>query len=83
MTRENAGGRAWIDGESLDWIGDDILAKEIDDETFHIGQSYEKKAAKVLECRKCGGREFNVGQGNFFTVIRCVKCEWELCVHDG
>ena len=57
---------------------------EVDtDETFHIGQSYENTAAKTLECRHCGGREFNVGQGGYFTAIRCVRCEWEECIHDG
>jgi len=54
-----------------------------DDDTFHLGQVYEEKAAATVACSICGGREFNVGQGNYFTAIRCVKCGWELCFHDG
>lgn len=34
-------------------------------------------------CEKCGGKEFNVGAGQYFAALRCVKCEYEICIHDG
>lgn len=50
---------------------------------FHIGQSYENKVAETYRCKRCGGTEFNVGKGSYFTAIKCVKCLWESCVHEG
>jgi len=61
----------------------DVILKLPDDESFDIGQSYERKAATTICCKKCGGREFVVGQGNYHTAIKCPKCEWQLCIHDG
>jgi hypothetical protein len=74
---------AWIDGAPVDYCDTDELVKLVDDDMFHIGQCYEDEAAKTLECAKCGGREFNVGSGDFFTAVRCIKCEWEICWHNG
>lgn len=50
---------------------------------FTIGQGYEGTPAKTLQCSICGGVEFYVGQGDYFTAIMCVKCRWEGCIHDG
>jgi predicted nucleic-acid-binding Zn-ribbon protein len=63
--------------------GVDLYVKEIEDNLFHIGQSYDKHCAKTLVCKKCGGKEFNVGTGNHYTAIRCINCEYEVCVHNG
>lgn len=52
-------------------------------DSFHIGQTYEKEPAKVIECRTCGGRNFQVARGSFFTGISCVTCQWECCIHSG
>jgi DNA-directed RNA polymerase subunit RPC12/RpoP len=54
------------------------------DDEFKIGQKPEdgQKALEV-ECRYCGGREFNVGRGKYYTAIRCVECGYEICVHEG
>jgi uncharacterized paraquat-inducible protein A len=54
---------------------------EID--TFRIGQGYETNAAVTMGCKQCGGIEFNVGQGSYYTAVKCPRCGWELCVHDG
>ena len=56
---------------------------KIDDETLHIGQCYENEAAKIIQCKICGGKKFNVGQGEYFAAIRCVECHWEVSIHDG
>ena len=50
---------------------------------FHIGQCYDEEPAKMIKCAYCSGTEFNVGIGSYFTAIRCIKCEWEICIHDG
>jgi hypothetical protein len=78
---------AWIEGSPVDF-GDyeyipDLLTEKVEDNTFHLGQLYEDDAAKLIYCKKCKSREFNVGQGSYFTAIRCVNCHWEICIHDG
>ena len=50
---------------------------------FHIGQYYEHKPAKTIFCKRCGGKEFHVGRGNCWTGIKCVNCDWEICIHEG
>lgn len=50
---------------------------------FHIGQSYEDTLDVVLECKFCGGLDFRIAQGSCHTAISCVKCEYEICIHDG
>ena len=56
---------------------------EEDSGLFHIGQSYEEVPASKTVCTDCGGSEFYVGQGSYFTAIKCTTCEWEICVHQG
>ena len=53
------------------------------DGLFHIGQGGEKKAVETVRCLTCGSKKFHVGLGEYFTGIKCVKCGWERCVHDG
>ena len=53
------------------------------DNTFHIGQVYEKNAATTVFCKRCHGTEFNVGVGSYYTAIRCTHCKWELMIHEG
>ena len=50
---------------------------------FHIGQSYEETPAKTVRCTECGGTEFYVGSSDYWTGIKCKKCEWEICIHEG
>ena len=56
--------------------------KKSDDEVFLL-ESRHDDPVKVLECKSCGGRDFHVGRGLYFTAIRCVKCNWEEAVHEG
>ena len=67
------------------WIGDwdDIPFKSTTNKPFLKGQGYTKKKAQMFECTKCGDSKFEVGQDDYFTAIRCVKCKWEACIHDG
>lgn len=61
----------------------DFFIKEKDDGLFHIGQSYEEDPASTVYCKKCGGNEFYVGTANHYTAIKCKKCRWEHCIHQG
>ena len=63
--------------------GFDSILKEVDQGDFSIGQCYEKTPAKTLICKKCGANTFIVGIGSYFTAIKCKKCKWELCIHNG
>ena len=80
---------SWINGEPSDhtydfmWNKNNLIKCIEDDDTFHIGPFTKNEAAKTVECVSCGGREFNVGSGHYFTAIRCVKCQWEICFHEG
>jgi len=63
---------------------DEDICKYIDDELFHIHQSYEKRSnTQTIKCTKCGSSYFNVGSGDYFTAIKCVNCKWEICIHQG
>ena len=53
------------------------------DGLFHIGQCYDDNAADTVVCEKCKSDKFYVGEGSYFTVIKCINCKWELCIHDG
>lgn len=66
-----------------DYVERGEYIKEVADGKFHIGQAYEDKVADTVVCAKCGGNSFHVGQGSYYTAIKCVTCEWELCIHDG
>lgn len=63
--------------------GLESLVEETSGDPFHIGQCYEDKPATQMKCALCGGVEFHVAQGSFWTGIRCIKCRWEFCIHDG
>jgi hypothetical protein len=39
--------------------------------------------AKVLKCRKCGGKSFEVASGDYTTLIQCVVCRVPSMVHYG
>ena len=56
---------------------------ELKEGDFEIGQCYEETPAKTLICKKCKSKKFIVGQGNYFTAIKCEKCEYEICIHEG
>lgn len=62
---------------------DEIIEKDIEDETFVIGQCYEEEAATTLKCKLCGKKEFFVGIGDYYTAISCKNCKWQHCIHDG
>lgn len=59
------------------------FVKEVIDGYFKIGQIYEDHPAISLECVTCGGKQFRVGVGSYFTAISCEKCGWSVCIHEG
>lgn len=60
----------------------DLVTSEVDTR-FHIGQSYDDEVARTFSCRLCGGAEFFVGRGSYFTAIKCCQCQWEWAIHTG
>lgn len=67
----------------MSYIDFDDVLKTTRDKEFTIGQCYEEKPAKKLQCKKCKGDKFIVGQGSYYTAIKCPVCLYELCIHDG
>lgn len=54
------------------------------DGLFHnLVSDNEVDKLDTIYCRICGGKEFYVGSGSYFTALKCIKCKWEACVHDG
>ena len=74
------------DGEPLeeDEYGDQRNMEDFvhlkDTKDFHIGNA---KPLQKLVCKRCGGEEFQVGQADWFTGIRCRRCKWEAGIHEG
>lgn len=56
---------------------------ESEEDEFEIGQGYEGVPVKKLICKKCGSGEWIVGQGSYYTAIKCPKCLYELTIHTG
>ena len=51
---------------------------------FALHQTYEKPGAtKQVRCAKCGRTTLEVGQGSYYTVVRCPDCGHESDIHDG
>lgn len=59
------------------------LLADHDGVTFHIGQTYEDQPAQAIKCTRCGSDRFHVGQGSYYTAVKCPTCGWELCIHEG
>ncbi len=68
--------------ENYDSLASEFIYESEDDE-FSIGQCYDSDPAKRLECTKCGSKQFVVGQGSYYTAIKCPNCKWEYCIHAG
>jgi hypothetical protein len=65
-----------------DWCaGDDFFDNRTGD--FSIGQSYVEEPAYTIICKKCGSDKFIVGRSDYYTAIKCGKCKYELCIHQG
>lgn len=63
-------------------INTEELIQTVDnDNTFHIGRSYDHRPVALIKCIICGATDFNVGQGSYFTAIKCKNCEYEICIH--
>lgn len=61
----------------------DFVYEDKNSSLFHIGQCYEAEPARVLRCKTCDSSQFRVGQGSYYTAIKCPTCGWEMCIHDG
>jgi len=51
---------------------------------FKLHASYEEPGStKLVMCAKCGATKLEVGQGSYYTVVRCPNCHHESCIHMG
>jgi hypothetical protein len=53
----------------------------IQEDLFHIG--YNDESCKTFYCLNCGGKEFYVGQNEYYTAVKCKNCLFEQLVHSG
>jgi len=54
------------------------------EKAFTLHQIYEEPGSvKQVRCANCGNGKLEVGRGDYFTVIRCSKCNHEYCIHEG
>lgn len=53
--------------------------KETEDEMPHT----DYFGIKVIQCGNCGGKTFEVGSGDYTTLVRCVTCGGTTLVHSG
>jgi hypothetical protein len=60
----------------------DIVKKYIEEVKFNLNQGYDGSTKQIV-CSFCGHDKFYVGQGSYYTVVKCIKCQREECVHDG
>lgn len=51
--------------------------------TEPFGSDGSGDPVKQWMCGGCGGLQFEVGCGSYYTAIRCTNCGIEQCVHDG
>lgn len=61
----------------------DELYTEVQLGDFTIGQSYVKTSCETVVCSKCRGSEFIVGASSCYTAIKCKRCKWQKCIHEG
>lgn len=74
--------------EDKEWVyrGDDLessVTKEEQRNDFKIGCSSQKETALTLICKICGSDSFMVGTAAYYTAIKCKKCKYEFCTHEG
>lgn len=55
----------------------------IDKDMFVIGKCYDSEPARLLICKKCKTDKFYVGQGSYYTALKCPTCNYEICIHSG
>ena len=59
------------------------LTTDVENNDFSIGQSYTKTVCATVTCSACGSDKLIVGVDDCYTAIKCPKCEWEMCIHEG
>ncbi len=64
--------------------GQESILPTINNTTFKLHQIYEEEGdTEQIHCSFCGNSSFHVGQGAHYTVVKCMCCQYEECIHDG
>jgi hypothetical protein len=50
---------------------------------WHVAAEGSTVPVRSLQCRACGALEFEVGQGDGLTAVRCVVCSYEVAIHEA
>lgn len=61
----------------------EYILEKLKRDDFHLQPGPSSGAIKTLVCRTCGSDQFMVGQGAYFTAIKCVRCGYEAGIHEG
>jgi len=48
-----------------------------------VKQGYAAAPANVLICNFCKGDTFQVLRSDYWTGVRCERCKYQVCIHDG
>lgn len=76
--------RKIVPDDDFDFFETEKPYEWIDKGDFDIGQTYTGKKCSTYICKVCGGDKFIVGDGHsYYTAIKCPKCGWQRCIHEG
>lgn len=73
--------------EFTDFADQDVMMefvvekKQRDD--FHLVSDENETRCATIVCRLCGDDQFIVGQKEYYTALKCVRCNYELGIHEG
>jgi hypothetical protein len=49
----------------------------------YSGTEAYQTVTNILQCGNCTSYSFEVLQGSYLTVVKCLDCDYEYCVHEG
>lgn len=74
-------------GEVNNFSDDDVIMEYVlekqERNDFHIVRGTGGVSCSTLVCRICGNENLRVGQGAFYTAVKCDNCDYEIGVHEG
>lgn len=63
-------------------VAEFVLSKQ-EKNDFKMKRGHQSDKIESLTCKLCGNTKFIVGQAEFFTVIKCDECGYEVGIHEG
>jgi hypothetical protein len=75
MTNENWFPKNWKYGK----LYDDLIGYKKG--KFHV--TYLDESCERVFCKICNKSDFVIISQNCFTAVKCKKCLYEICIHEG